>query len=164
MSSSRTQSGFHPQPASTENGQRRIAVDRQPSLFESARSEVIDPSSDTTFVRQALVAAIRQCGKSRAQIADEMSQLTATEVTVRRLNAFTAESREDYRFPIELARAFCMATGNYELLFGLVVRSGLHVISDTELELLELGREYLRQKRANDRVQMLEKKLGGIDL
>jgi hypothetical protein len=164
MSSSRTQSAPHGSGASTENGRRSFAVDRQPSLFNSTHVDLSDTTSDSSFVRESLVSAIRQCGKSRAQIAEEMSELTGTEVTVRRLNAFTAESREDYRFPMDLARAFCAATNNYELLFGIVGRSGLHVITETEMELLRLGREYLRQKRASESVQMLERKLGGLDL
>jgi hypothetical protein len=34
----------------------------------------------------------------------------------------------------------------------------------SQFELLRLGREYLRQKRANDNVAMIEKRLAGVDL
>lgn len=120
--------------------------------------------NDAGIVRAALVEAIRSCGKSREQLADEISKLTGTEVTVRRLNAFTAESREDYRFPSELARAFCEATGDYSLLQRLAELAGFRLITPTEYDLLRLGREYLKQKRANEAVALIERSLAGMDL
>jgi len=120
--------------------------------------------NDAGIVRAALVEAIRTCGKSREQLADEMSTLTGTEVTARRINAFTAESREDYRFPSELARAFCEATGDFSLLKRLAELAGFHLVTQTEYELLRLGREYLKQKRANENVALIERSLVGVEL
>ena len=120
--------------------------------------------NDASMIRAALVEGIRRSGKSREQIADEMSLLTGTEVTVRRLNAFTAESREDYRWPAELDRAFCAVTGCLDLIRCRVELAGFRVISQTEYELLNLGREYLRQRRATDNVSLLERRLAGVEL
>jgi hypothetical protein len=139
-------------------------VNCQQSLFEEASGVVPGSLNDASVVRAALADAIRKCGKSRETLAEEMSRLTGTEVTVRRLNAFTAESREDYRFPAELARAFCAATGNYTLLRNQAEMAGFRVVTKTEFELLRLGREYLRQKRANDNVALIERSLQGVDL
>jgi hypothetical protein len=119
---------------------------------------------DASLVRTALVEAIRACGKSRAQLADEMSLLTGTEVTVRRLNAFTAASREDYRFPAELLRAFCFATGSFLLLRRLVEQSGFSMITLAERDLLNLGRECLKRDRSTKKVSMLKRRLEGFDL
>jgi hypothetical protein len=120
--------------------------------------------NDAHVVRAALVEAIRTCGKSRETLADLMSALTATPITVTRLNAFTAESREDRRFPLELARAFCIATGDFSLLRSVAERSGLRLINETEWDLLNLGREYLKQKRASDKANVIEQRLSGVDL
>jgi hypothetical protein len=120
--------------------------------------------NDASLVRAALIEGIRKCGKSREIIADEMSALTGTEVTVRRLNAFTAKSREDYRWPAELDRAFCTVTGSWDLLRRRVELSGFRLITESEAELLELGRQYLRRKRANEEAELLEKRLAGMEL
>jgi hypothetical protein len=120
--------------------------------------------NDATAVRSALVESIRRSGKSRETLADEMSSLTGTKVTTRRINAFSAESREDYRFPLELLRAFCFATGDFSLLCRIAELLGLRVIDSTEVDLLELGREMLRQKRSAEKAAMLERRLQGVDL
>lgn len=38
------------------------------------------------------------------------------------------------------------------------------VIAGTDIRLLEIGREYIRQKRAKEKMQDLESHLGGVDL
>jgi hypothetical protein len=115
--------------------------------------------NDAKLVREILAEAIRKCGKSRAQLADDMSELTGSEVTVRRLNAFTAKSREDWPFPLELARAFCVATGDFTLLFSPIELSGFRVISAEEGDVLDLGRQFLKRKAADERMSLLEAKL-----
>lgn len=120
--------------------------------------------NDSAVVRAGLVEAIRLSGLSREQIADEMSRLTATSVTVRRLNAFTAESREDFRFPLELVRAFCVVVNDFSLLESVASQANLYLVSETAHDLIDLGREYLKEKRANEKRQLIEKRLQGVEL
>lgn len=61
-------------------------------------------------VREALAAAIAASGKSRWQIAAEMSELIDTEISKTMLDAWTASSKDGYRFPLEYAAAFCRVT------------------------------------------------------
>lgn len=149
---------------STDNPQQTFSAISQVSLFPSPNPALPGAMNDGLLVRSLLAESIRKSGKSRETIADDMSRLTGTPVTVRRLNAFTAESREDYHWPAELDRAFCVATGCWDLLRVRVEHAGFRMITEIEWELLELGREYLRQKRANDRVALLEKHLQGVEL
>lgn len=93
-----------------------------------------------------------------------MSVLTGSQITVRRLNAFTAESREDYRFPAELVRAFSIAVNDFCLLQRLAELSGLRLVNEAESDLIELGRQYLLQKRSEEQIALLERKLHGRDL
>jgi hypothetical protein len=164
MNSSRSQSRAHSNFRSTVSFGPKNSANRQPSLFDNCESIVPGSLNDASIIRAALVEAIRNCGKSREQLADQMSTLTGTEVTVRRINAFTAESREDYRFPSELARAFCIATGDFSLLQRQAELAGFHLINETDYSLLKLGREYLKQKRANENVEMIERSLAGVEL
>jgi hypothetical protein len=112
--------------------------------------------NDAPLVRAVLVRSIRQSNKSREQIADEMSYLVGRKITERMLNAFTAESKEDNRWHAELDRAFCHVTGSDELLLCRLDRAGLVVITKDDVEILELGRQYLRRKEADAQMARLE--------
>lgn len=102
---------------------------------------------------------MKRCGKSRAQIADEISFLVGTEVTERRLNNFSADSREDYLWPASLDRAFALVTGDDRILKCRIEAAGYKVISGAELHLLELGRQYLQRKRSEAEMVEIERRL-----
>lgn len=120
--------------------------------------------NDASRVRETLARSIKHCGKSREQIAESMSRLCGYSITVTMLNAFTAESRDDRRFPLELLRAFCIATGDSSLLVAIVHALNLELITETESNVLALGREYLRQKRATETMRSLEEQLARREL
>jgi len=93
-----------------------------------------------------------------------MTRLLGVRVTERSLTAFTSESKELHRWPGAWDRAFCVAVGNDDLLKCRVEAAGYKPIRDEEIQLLELGRQYLRRKRANEEAEMLERRLAGADL
>ncbi|QNI34513.1 hypothetical protein H7849_11820 [Alloacidobacterium dinghuense] len=164
MRSAWTQHAGPDSSESLQNSQSRIRNGGQAALnFERRR---LDPAgyNDDSLVRESIAHAIKGCSKSREQIADEMTLLLGVRVTERMLNSFTADANQLHRWPAAWDRAFCQATGDDALLVCRVQRAGLHVITPTEYELLELGREYLRQKRAAQEVERLEKRLSGVDL
>jgi hypothetical protein len=150
--------------ASTEISERRFSAGAQQTLFSLKPVPLPGSLDDAALVRSALTKAIRDCNKSREQIAECMSRLTGTQVTVRQLNNFTAEAREDCRFPLEFLRAFSVATGDFSVLSAVVRALGLEVITETENSVLALGREYLRQKRAAENMQSLEELLAKREL
>jgi hypothetical protein len=115
-------------------------------------------------VRSLVTKIIRDCAKSREQIADEMSFLIGSRITVRMLNSYTSGAAEQHRWPMQFTRAFCHVVQDWSVLRCIVERSGFHLISSAEYELLSLGREYLRQKRATAQIDLLEKRLRGMEL
>ena len=62
-------------------------------------------------VRDAINDAISGCGKKRYEITAEMSELLDLEISKTMLDAWTASSKDGYRFPLEYAAAFCKVTG-----------------------------------------------------
>jgi hypothetical protein len=130
----------------------------------SSNNAVPGGLNDEALVREVISEAIKRSGKSREQIAEEMARSLARPVTARMITAFTSETKEQHRWPGAWDRAFCAAVGDTRLLFCRVELAGFHVIDNAELELLSLGREYLRQKRASEKVALLEKRLQGMDL
>ena len=133
-------------------------------LRPSATEPLFPTLNDEILLRELLIDAIRKSDKSRDQIADEMSLLLHTRVTRRALDLYTAESADQNRFPMQYARAFCKATGDDALLRALPELAGLQVIGAEEQALMELGREFLRQKDAAAKIVALEAKLSGVRL
>jgi hypothetical protein len=131
--------------------------------FKQPETNVPHPGTfnDGALVRTILTEAMKNCGLSRIQIAEEMSRLTGKSVTERQLNNYTADSRGEYKFPSELERAFCSATGDSRLLTSKVELAGFHVITDSDRNLMELGRKYLTRRRADAEMADLERRLEG---
>ncbi|MDR3797983.1 MAG: hypothetical protein P4K93_07510 [Terracidiphilus sp.] len=135
-------------------------------LFPENSSNKPLPGSlnDDLLVRGVVTASIKQSNRSRDQIADQMSALLSVPVTARMITSFTAESKELHRWPGAWDRAFCAATGDDTLLLCRVEAAGYRVIKGEEIQLLELGKQYLRRKRADEQAAMLERQLAGVDL
>ncbi len=150
MSSSRTQSA-------AENPTLSLPLFEQKNGNERALN-------DDSLVREILVSAIKSSGKSREQIADEMSVHLGVRVTERMITSFTAESKEFHRWPGAWDRAFCLSTHDDRLLRFRAELSGLKVIGQEESALLELGRQYLLQKRAAEKISQLERQLAEVQL
>ena len=104
--------------------------------------------NDAQSVRTLLVQTIKRCPKSRAAIASEMESLLGRTFTEKMLNAFTAVSREDRRWPAEFDRAFCQVTNDYSLLATRVERAGFRMIGPEEERLIEIGRAFVARAAA----------------
>lgn len=125
----------------------------------------LEPGSfnDDQLVRSTISAAIKASPLSREQIADAMTVMLGLRVTARMLNNFTSGSTSPARFPAAWDRAFCCAVADDSLLVCRVLRAGLIAISEQEKALMELGRQYLIRKRADEEAERLERRLGGVE-
>jgi len=97
----------------------------QLSLFETVIRQEIEaartaPIPGSLNIRHqllaALTSALRYAGKSREQIADEMTLYTGEEITVHMINAWVCQSKENHRFPLEYLPAFRRATDTMDAL------------------------------------------------
>jgi hypothetical protein len=120
--------------------------------------------NDDLLIRKAIANTIRHCTQSREQIADAMSLLLGQRVTEKMLNSYSSQSMQANRFPAAWQRAFCKATGSDALLRCCAELAGFQLLTVEEAELLELGREYLRQKRAAEKLASIERRLAGVEL
>lgn len=111
-------------------------------------------------VRRTLFEAIKGCSLSRGQIAGQMSEYLHRNITLDMLNAWTAESRDDYRFPLEYAPAFCHTTKNYDLiqLVAETLKINIFLPEDAadarmlqaELELRRMQDRFVEMKKAHE--------------
>ena len=85
--------------------------------IEAARQAPTPGSLNIKFqVIAALKTALRHAGKSREQIADEMTLYTGDDITADMINTWLAESKKKHRFPLEYLPAFRRATDNLDVL------------------------------------------------
>lgn len=93
-----------------------------------------------------------------------MSLLLGCSVTKRALDSFTSEASDQNRFPAQYLRAFCRTTGDWSLIHCVSEGDGFRLIDQNEQKLLELGREYLRRKRAEKTISAIEQQFDGVEL
>lgn len=159
-------------PAQSANASRSVSLGNAGRRIPNANQQQIafplfpaaGALNDDRLIRATISSTIRACTRSRDQIADAMSLLLDTRVTAKMLNSYSSEAMQPNRFPAAWVRAFCKATGDDALLRCCATAAGLVFIEEEEKALLELGREYLRQKRAAEKVKELESKLAGVEL
>ena len=98
--------------------------ERQRDLFEDARDlyPVETPKGAVTAfefkarLAQAISQALKDCGKSRALVAAEMSVALAAPVSEHMLNAYASPVREEHDISVTRLRALVVATGQPWLL------------------------------------------------
>jgi hypothetical protein len=91
-------------------------------------------------IKNIISEALKGCPLSRWQVAAQMSELAGIDITKGMLDAWSAESREYHRFPLEFVPAFCRVTGNYELLRFVCESAGCYMAEGEEVILAEFGR------------------------
>lgn len=108
----------------------------------------------------ALSEALKQCPKSRYEVAARMSELTGREISKATLDAWTAESKTDWRFPFEYAAVFEVACGTTCLQQLLCRKRGSRILEGDEALLAELGRLDREEQEVKARRQSIRKYLG----
>jgi hypothetical protein len=161
MSGSRIHRQTRDHESSSANSHEKFSSSRQECLSFGAEQPLSGSFDDASLIRGVLIQSIKKSGKSRVAIAEEMEYLLARTVTEKMLNAFTAESRDDRRWPAEFDRAFCKATGDSTLLACRAQLAGLHVITEEDKLLMDLGRAHLIRCQAEEQIAVLQRRLHG---
>jgi hypothetical protein len=113
----------------------------------------------SSAVRQGISEAIRRSGMKRWEIAGRMSELAGAEITESMLNAWSAESREDRRFPAEYLAVFCYVTGDRELLRQMAQRIHCWLLESEEAVMAELGRINWQRQQLSARERQVKQYL-----
>jgi len=136
-------------------------IDGQMSIFDLLASFQSPPEPhpgglNIKYEFQGIISdAIKHCRLSRWEIAGRMSMLLNREITKYQLDSWTAESKEQHRFPAEYLPAFCEAAGSHEPLRYLAEKAGVFVLPGPEALRAEIkkieeeirGLQKERQKR-----------------
>jgi len=105
-------------------------------------------------LRHLLSNLLKASPLSRYQVAARMSELTGSDITKNQLDAWTAESREAWRFPLEYLPAFESAVETHDVTAWLADLRGARLSVGREALEAQLGRitrmrdDLARQERA----------------
>jgi hypothetical protein len=115
--------------------------------------------NDDAVTRGLLAEAIKKSDMSREQIADRMSWLLSTKVTVDMLNNFTADGKLAHRFPFAWSRAFCRSTGDWRLLHYIADQADFLLLDKEDAEVVALGEQVIEQERAAAEVKKIARNI-----
>lgn len=107
--------------------------------------------------REAISEALRWSPLSRYQVAARMSELMDTDITKTMLDSWTAESKEQHRFPAIFLPAFCEAVGCNDPLQMLGRLVGVFILPGPEALRAEIHRieEEIARKQSEKRKRLL---------
>lgn len=112
-------------------------------------------------VRSALTGAIKASPLSRVEIAEGMTELLRAAITTHMINAWTAESREAWRFPLEYAAAFEAVCDTHALTEMMAAKRGCKVLVGEAVLEAEWGRLEVMETEIKARKKELKKRIGG---
>lgn len=123
----------------TSHDPRQMTLDE---LFELPQPVEPTPASLDTGneIRHLLSTSLKQTTKSRFEVCARMSELVGHNISASMLNAWTAESREAWRFPLEYAVAFEVACETFCITEFLARKRGCKVYAGDEVRQAEIGR------------------------
>lgn len=111
-------------------------------------------------VRQLLVDAIKASPLNAREIAARMTELTGHTITEHQLHAWTAPSREGWRFPLEYLPAFEAAAETHAITAWLAATRGGRLLVGREALNAELGRLERLRDDAGRKIKQLKTVMG----
>lgn len=147
----------------------RKSDDRQLSLLDWV-PPIVSTGYDPRLIRgnslgfrlsRAISVTLDECGKSRPEVAERMSDILGRAVTVNMLNAYASGQREDHQISVPRFDALIGATEDRRLAEFLVEGHGWTVIERRYLPMIELAAVAERKKELTRMENGLRRRLGG---
>jgi len=114
--------------------------------------------------REAISQALKCCSLSRYQVAARMSELTGQDISKSMLDSWTAESKENHRFPAIFLPALCEATGQTEPLKMLARLVGVFVLPSGDAlrsDIQRLDEEITKKKKEKQKRLLFLREIEG---
>lgn len=128
-----------------------VAINPTPGALDCGRA-----------IRHLLAEVLRGATHSRQEVAQQMSDLTGHPISTHQLNAWTADSREGWRFPLEYVPALEVAAETRELTTWLADLRGCKVLVGKDALDAEIGRMERMREDAGRRIRQLKQVIGGM--
>ncbi len=108
-------------------------------------------------LRHLVSETLKKCSKDRFTVAADMSRLTGREISKGMLDSWSSEARAEWRFPLEFAPAFEVATDTYALTEFMARKRGCKVYAGDDLLAAELGKLETLKNEINGKIKLLKK-------
>ena len=108
-------------------------------------------------------AAIKDSRMDRDEIAFQMSRLTGDHITDDMLNAWTAQSKTQWRFPLQYLPAFEIAVGSHIVSHHVAEKCGGTFLIGEDVLQARLGKRLAQKKQLEDEIRSLQKRIGGAN-
>ena len=144
--------------------------DRQMSFFDllvKGRKDNEAPKAGSLDIdiefRELISQTLKECPYSRYHVAARMSELTGHEITKSMLDSWTAESKDNHRFPAVFLPAFCNAVGNAAVVDFLGRKTGVYVLPGKEALRAEVQKLKEQKSRINKEIKRGEARLDVLE-
>lgn len=114
-------------------------------------------------LRRLLTDLIKDCPHSRDIVAARMSELTGDPISKSKLDSWTAESRDGWRFPLEYLPAFEVAVETHQITSWLANLRGCKVLVGKEALDAEIGKLERLKEDAGKRIKQLKVAMGEME-
>lgn len=114
-------------------------------------------------LRHLLSDLLKECPKSRFEVAGRMSELTGQEITKHQLDSWTADSREGWRFPLEYLPAFEVAVDTTRLTRWIAALRGAQVEVGKDAIYTEIGKLERLKEEAGRKIKQLKHAMGEME-
>ena len=128
----------------------------------AASPEIQGKASIDATVRALITEALKRSPLSRYQIAARMSEILGVEITKSQIDSWSAESKDNHRFPFVYGGSFCSATGDKSLARYFSQLCGGYYIEGEDAIRLELGRIEDEKAKLQRKEQMCRDFLGQV--
>lgn len=144
---------------------RRVQDSLTLDLFEVPMPTAPMPGalSFNQTLRRLLSDLLKSCPNSREIVAARMSELIGETITKHQLDAWTAESREGWRFPLEYLPAFEVAVETHQVTTWLADLRGCKVLVGKEALDAEIGKLERLKEDAGKRIKQLKVAMGEME-
>ncbi|ATJ89394.1 hypothetical protein HK16_10795 [Acetobacter senegalensis] len=110
---------------------------------------------------RAISVTLEECGQSRPEVAERMSDIMGRSISVNMLNAYASGQREDHQISVPRFNALIGATGDMRLVEFLAEPRGWAVIERRYLKAIQLAAVAERRKELTRMENGLRRQLGG---
>ncbi len=114
-------------------------------------------------LRELISIALKQTKLSRYEVAAEMSKHVGREITKSQIDSWSAESKENHRFPLAYLNAFVEATGDKTLIRLISEKAGGYFIEGEDALYTELGKIEKQENDLAKRKELIKKTLEQIN-
>ncbi len=134
------------------------------TAIEAADALDLDIGPELQGAVNSAIRVAKKHGLSRDRIIERMNLCLPDmekEITLRQLNAWTAQSKEFHEFPARFLPAFCWATGSILPILAMAQAINHELVDLRESKALELGQTLVEVAQLKRKETALKKQLGG---